>query len=99
MEEIMFSLFNNSYTNDIANFDELQKARKDLIGEIDAIIQYDEHIHNSTDKIAKKIWESIKNEELVHVGELLGLLNYLDKSQSNFVEKGIKEFNENALKT
>lgn len=27
------------------NFETLQNARKDLVGEIDAIIQYDDHLH------------------------------------------------------
>ena len=39
-------------------------------------------------------WASIKNEELVHIGELLALLNYLDPEQKQFVQKGISEFYE-----
>lgn len=76
------------------NFNTLQKARKDLIGEIDAIIQYDEHLHNSNNTLADKTWQDIKDEELVHVGELLALLNYLDPSQMQFIQKGIREFHE-----
>lgn len=89
----MFSLFNNSYTNEVSDFETLQNARKDLVGEIEAIIQYDEHLHNSNNRLARQTWESIKNDELLHVGELLGLINYLDSSQLKYVEDGIKEFN------
>jgi hypothetical protein len=76
------------------NFNNLQKARLDLIGEIQAIYDYDNHIVTTTDPIARQTWQDIKEEELVHVGELMGLINYLDSSQRQFVENGLKEFNE-----
>lgn len=76
------------------NFSTLQQARQDLIGEIQAVIEYDAHLHNTNDRLAKETWENIKNEELKHVGELLGLLNYLDPNQRNFVDDGLKEFQE-----
>lgn len=75
-------------------FETLQQARKDLMGEIEAIIQYDYHAYSTQDNVARQTWISIKNEELNHVGELLALLNYLDPSQKQHVEKGIEEFNE-----
>ena len=90
--------FNTPYTyasNGITmSFDTLQKARQDLIGEIQAIIEYDAHLHSTNDKIAKEVWAHIKNDELVHVGELLGLLNYLDPSQKQLIQKGLTEFTE-----
>ena len=90
--------FNSNYTADITpstmNFDTLQKARRDLIGEIQAVIEYDAHIHSTNNSLARQTWESIKNEELVHVGELLALINYLDGEQKEFVEKGFSEFYE-----
>lgn len=76
------------------NFETLQNARKDLVGEIDAIIQYDDHLHKTDNKLAKETWENIRNEELMHVGELLGLLFYLAPYQKAFVEKGLNEFND-----
>ncbi len=93
----MFNLSNNynsEITPSVMNFDTLQKARQDLIGEIQAVIEYDTHIHSTNDRVARKVWHSIKNEELVHIGELLGLLNYLDPEQKQFVQKGFAEFYE-----
>ena len=84
---------NSSY-----DFETVQKARKDLVGEIQAIIEYDEHIHTSTNKAAIQIWKDIRDEELVHVGKLMGLLNFLEPYQKQFVEEGIKEFNETISK-
>jgi len=76
------------------DFQTVQKARKDLVGEIQAIIEYDDHIYTTTNEVAKQTWTDIKNEELTHVGELLALLNYLDPAQKPFVEEGINEFSE-----
>lgn len=92
-------MFNsNNYTSElttsIMNFDTLQKARQDLIGEIQAVIEYDAHLHSTNDRLARQVWQSIKNEELVHIGELLGLLNYLDPDQKQYVQKGLAEFYE-----
>ena len=87
--------YNNQYFNDnnsIMSFDTLQKARQDLVGEIQAVIEYDAHIHSTNNPLARQTWEHIKNEELTHIGELLGLINYLDPSQKTFVEKGLAEF-------
>ena len=93
----MFNL-NNNYNAEIPtaimNFDTLQKARQDLMGEIKAVIEYDAHIHSTNDRVARQTWQSIKNEELVHVGELLALLNYLDPDQKQFIQKGFAEFYE-----
>ena len=80
--------------DNVVDFDALQKARKDLIGELDAVIQYDDHIHTSNVEAAKATWVDIRNEELVHVGELLGLILYLVPYQRKFVEDGLKEFDE-----
>ena len=84
--------FNDNQNNSIMSFDTLQKARQDLIGEIQAVIEYDAHLHSTNNPVARQTWEHIKNEELAHVGELLGLINYLDPSQKTFVEKGLAEF-------
>ena len=81
-------------TDSEKDFETLQNARKDLVGEIDAIIQYDDHLHKTNNELAKATWENIRNEEMTHVGELLGLINYLAPYQTQFVEQGLKEFND-----
>lgn len=84
----------NNSGNNPNEFETLQNARKDLVGEIDAIIQYDEHLHSTQNEIARQTWINIRDEELTHVGELLGLLFYLAPYQKEFVERGLNEFNE-----
>ena len=96
----MLNLFFNGNANGSQNqggvidFDTLQNARKDLIGELQAVIQYDDHLHKTNVDAAKATWINIRNEELVHVGELLGLLTYLAPYQKQYIEQGLKEFDE-----
>lgn len=97
--------FNNQNNNFMCNnqnsafdFETLQSARRDLIGELQAIIEYDDHLHKTNNEIARSTWENIRNEEMVHVGELLGLLNYLAPYQRVFVEQGLNEFNDSLNK-
>ena len=90
----MFNNYSVEITPAAMSFDTLQKARKDLIGEIQAVIEYDSHLRSTSDHLARKTWQDIKNEELVHIGELLGLLSYLDPEQKQFVQKGFSEFYE-----
>ena len=97
----MNTLYNTDFNNRtrqtnnyLGDFETIRKVRQDLIGEIQAIIEYDNHIHNSTNTLSVETWKSIKSEELVHVGELLALLNHLDSSQTEYVEEGIREFSE-----
>ena len=80
------------------DFETLQKARQDLVGEIQAVIEYDEHIRNTNNQFAKETWENIKHEELSHAGELMGLINYLDPTQKQYVQHGWNEFNERLIK-
>lgn len=89
----MIRTFNqdNAFYND---FQLLQQARLDLVGEIEAVIQYDNHIQSTQNPVARQTWTDIRDEELVHTGELLALINYLNPSQNQFIEKGINEFNE-----
>lgn len=89
---------NNAPMGSLNEFETLQNARKDLVGEIDAIIQYDDHYHKTDNALAKATWENIRNEEMVHVGELLGLIGYLAPYQKEYVERGLNEFKERVQK-
>ena len=101
----MFNYYNqpnNNATNNQRNanqaqaydFQTLQNARRDLIGEIQAIIEYDDHLLSTNIDGARAKCQKIRDEEMVHVGELLGLLYYLAPYQKQFVEQGLDEFNE-----
>lgn len=95
----MFNINSNCNSNCGGNcadrdFPTLQKARQDLIGELSAIVEYDDHVHTTDNDLARRTWQNIRDEELVHVGELLGLITYLAPYQIPLIEKGLKEFEE-----
>lgn len=97
----LFDFLTNVPKNDsdhAVDVETLQNARRDLIGELEAIIQYDDHLHKTNVEIARSTWVNIRDEELAHVGELLGLLFYLAPYQRKFVEQGLKEFDDRLAK-
>lgn len=78
--------------NNLNKFNLIQNTRADIVGELDAIMQYENHIANSNDQVANRTWQDIANEEKVHVGQLFGLLFYLDPESQKFFEQGLNEF-------
>jgi len=69
-----------------------QNARADIIGELDAIIQYENHLDITEDPAAKQTILDIVNEEKMHVGQLFGLLFRLDPMSKKQFELGYQEF-------
>lgn len=82
---------NNLNDND---FRTIQNAREDLIGEIDAIMQYSNHLRQTSSLSAQITTRSIMEEEQVHVGELMALLFKLDPGFKDRFDRGVKEFND-----
>ncbi len=72
-----------------------QNARADIIGELEAIIQYENHLDITEDAAAKQTIRDIVNEEKMHVGQLFGLLFRLDPTSKVQFERGYQEFIEN----
>jgi len=74
------------------NKDELiQAIRLDIASELEAIFVYDAHIQATDDQLAKKVLTDIRDEEKVHVGELLTLLKHLDSTLSANLKSGESE--------
>lgn len=84
----------NSSNKFYSKNDLVTAVRKDIIGELDAINQYNGHIHSTDNELAKRVWTSIKNEERVHVGELLALLNHLCPDEVQKLKEGQSEVEE-----
>ena len=62
--------------------DDLEMLREDLIGELEAINQYQEHIESLENEEAVTTLEHIIEEEKEHVAELLRLIRNLDPVQA-----------------
>ena len=87
-----FNVLDHS-ANKSNNFATLQNARMDLVGELEAIIQYENHLMQTTNMSAQNTTQHIVDEEKTHVGELMGLIFYLDPESKRLFEKGLEEFN------
>ena len=87
----IFNILDNS-ANSTNTYTTVQNARLDIIGELDAIIQYETHLMQTNNTAAQKTIKDIVDEEKVHVGQLFGLLFMLDPDSKTFFEKGLKEF-------
>ena len=61
---------------------DLEMLRDDLIGELQAINQYQEHIDALENEEALHILEHIRDDEKEHVAELMKLIQKLDTVQA-----------------
>lgn len=64
-----------------------EKIRSDIMGEQDAIIQYQAHIDESKNEELKEVLTHIMNDEKEHTAELTKLLRKLDKVQDEKFKK------------
>lgn len=94
MKNNFFSVMNNSSSNRNNQTLTAQNTRCDIIGEIEAIVQYQNHLDSTDDPDAKRTIIDIMNEEKLHVGQLFGLLFKLDPDSKTYFEKGYAEYNE-----
>ena len=69
------------------NSKDLINLREDLIGELEAINQYQEHIDEAESEEIKKVLSHIRDDEKEHVAELVKLLRKLDPMQEEKFQK------------
>ena len=79
--------FEESYEEQLAVQDDLGMLRDDLIGELQAINQYQEHVLDLENEEAVNTLEHIIEEEKEHVAELLRLIQNLDPVQAEKLKK------------
>ena len=78
----MSHTFEEGYEEQLAIQDDLDMIREDLMSELQAINQYQEHILSLDNEEAVTILEHIIEEEKEHVAELLRLIQNLDPAQA-----------------
>jgi rubrerythrin len=66
---------------------DLEMLRDDLIGELRAINQYQEHIDTIDDDEAREVLEHIRDDEKEHVAQLTKLIQKLDPLQAEMFKK------------
>ncbi len=72
----------------------IQAIRLDIAGELEAIYLYDAHVQATDDPVAKAVIADIRDEEKVHVGELMTLLRYLSPEEAERFAEGEREVKE-----
>lgn len=72
----------------------IQAIRLDIASELEAIYIYDAHVQATDDVMAKKVVSDIRDEEKVHVGELMTLLRVLDPKELELFNSGEVEVKE-----
>jgi len=65
----------------------LKSLREDLVGELEAINQYQEHIDELDDEEIKKVLSHIMDDEKEHVAELTKVIRKLDGTQEEKFQK------------
>jgi uncharacterized protein len=78
----------------ISNAELAQALRLDIAGELEAITQYEAHVLATDDPVVKAVLSDIRDEEKVHMGELITLMRYLDPTEVTHFESGEKEVKE-----
>jgi len=69
------------------NNKDLKNLREDLIGELGAINQYQEHIDETNDEEIKKVLGHVRDDEKEHVAEITKIIRKLDKTQEEKFQK------------
>ncbi len=69
----------------------IRAIRLNLAAEEEAVHLYMAHADATDHPLAKKVLIDIANEERVHAGEFLKLLEILTKDEAKYIEEGAKE--------
>lgn len=86
--------FQGNVDRKLSNAELMQALRLDIAGELEAIFLYDAHYLATNDPVAKAVLADIRDEEKVHMGELITLMRYLDPKEAALFLKGEGEVNE-----
>lgn len=86
--------FQGNVNRKMTNQELMQALRLDIAGELEAVFLYEAHYLATDDPVAKTILADIRDEEKVHVGELITLMRHLDPSEASLFLDGETEVNE-----
>ncbi|MDY6906908.1 MAG: rubrerythrin [Chloroflexota bacterium] len=79
--------YDSDYTEDGDLEIDLEMLREDLIAELQAINQYQEHIDTIDDDDAREVLSRIRDDEKEHVAQLTNLIRRLDPLQAEMFKK------------
>lgn len=80
----------------LSNGELLRALRLDLAAEEEAVHLYMAHADATDDPLAKKVLTDIANEERVHIGEFLRVIQLLSGDEDQFIREGAREVDDMA---
>lgn len=86
--------FQGNVNRKLSNAELMQALRLDIAGELEAIFLYDAHYLATDDPAAKAVLADIRDEEKVHMGELITLMRHLDPKEAELFLDGEGEVKE-----
>ena len=86
--------FQGNVNRKMSNAELMQALRLDIAGELEAIFLYDAHYMATDDPVAKAVLADIRDEEKVHMGELITLMRHLDPKEAELFLEGEGEVKE-----
>ncbi len=86
--------FSGNIDRKLSHTELLQTIRIDIAAELEAIYLYDAHAAAADDPLARAVLADIRDEEVVHVGELMTLLRHLDPAVAQQLLDGEGEVKE-----
>ena len=86
--------FQGNVNRKMSNAELMQALRLDIAGELEAVFLYEAHYLATDDPMAKEVLADIRDEEKVHIGELITLMRHLDSKETEFFLEGEEEVNE-----
>jgi len=69
------------------NHNDLKNLREALIGELQAINQYQQYVNETDNEKIKKVLSHIRDDEKEHFAELVKLIQELDSTQKEKFQK------------
>lgn len=74
--------------------DEALFIREAIIDELEAINNYEKYIESSDNEEVREVLRDIRDEEKVHVGELIKLLSIVNPKEADLIIEGSEEVRE-----
>lgn len=81
----------NAPDRPMSNTELVRALRLNLAGELEAIATYNAHADACSDAFVKEILTDIANEERVHVGELMRLIQRVTGDEEKYLMQGMEE--------
>lgn len=93
MPEFSTPFAGNNIDRKLTKYELIRALRYNAAAEFEAVQLYMQLYDSTDDETAKKVLYQIANEEKIHAGEFLHLINQLDPKEEKFYQEGERKVN------